>query len=139
MLLKGLVIAFLDELAIAMYIDMEVLIQLDNAFEYTGLFLYGLGRDIELIGGGHGIGLPVLLIILAERLYKLFVVENLRLEFRLVELVMGLEIVHGSIEEIDLFRPGHFKIIRHLLGHEILCNGQEPLCMKELILLDKDA
>ena len=66
MLLKGLVIAFLDELAIAMYIDMEVLIQLDNALEYPCLLFYGLGRDIELIRGGHGVGLAVLLVILTE-------------------------------------------------------------------------
>ena len=72
-------------------------------------------------------------------MYEIFVVEDLRLELRFVELVMGLEIVHRTIEKIDLFRPGHFEIIGHLLGHEILCDRQETLRMKELILLDEDA
>ena len=139
MLPHRFIITLFDELAVAVYINMKILIQLDNAFEYPGLFFHRLGRDKELIRWGHGIGCPVLLVILAEGLDQVIMMQNLRLEFRFVELVMGLEIIHRSVEKVDLFSPGNLEVIRHLLRHIILSDGKEALCMKELILPDQHA
>ena len=66
MLSHRLVITLLDELAIAVYVNVKILIQLDNAFEYPGLFFHCLRGDEEFIRRGHGVGFPVLLVVLAE-------------------------------------------------------------------------
>lgn len=48
-LLQRIVIPFFDQLPVSVNIDMKVLIQLDHAFEYPGLFLYRLGGDLKLV------------------------------------------------------------------------------------------
>src|SRR5258708_37301586 len=114
------IIPFLDEFLIPMHIDMKILIQFNNTFEHPGLLFYGLGGNLEFMSRIPVIIDPVLLVVFPERIDNILMMEHFRLELILVEITMGLKIIHRPVEDIYLFRPGYLEFIRKLLGDKIL-------------------
>ena len=87
-----------------MNIDMKVLVQLDDAFEYARLFLYSLWGDLKLVELVQLICLPVIFVVFAKGIYNVFVMQDLFFKLGFIEITVCLEILHAPVQNVDLLR-----------------------------------
>lgn len=99
---------------------MEVLVELQDAFEDLLLSLDGGAVDIKAVVEFVLAGVFVVLFVLHKGVPDLRVVEDLIGEFGFGELLPGLEIVHGPVHQVDLVGLGDFEFLGILIFYKVL-------------------
>lgn len=111
--------ALLDALVVAVYINVEVLVKLDDAFEVAGLFFDGAVGDVKLFGYGDGVLLFVLFFVFVEGFDDFRLSDDLFLEFLHSEGVVFFEEGDGVVEDFSLVGFGDvFELGGHKFGDE---------------------
>src|SRR5690606_38613963 len=105
-----------------MYIDVEILIELQHALEDPLLFFYRLSGYLIIVFQFKFVFLFITLIVATEGIDHTGVIENLLLKFVFHEGVILLKIIDRPIQKINLVCFGYFKIIPNLIGDIALRN-----------------
>ena len=129
-----LVFALLNELAVAVDVDVEVLVQLDDALEGACLLLDGALADVELVGQLHVVLALIGLAVLLETVDDIGLFQHVAGEVVHIEILVLLEKLDAPAQHIGLVGLGDLELLGQLVGDELLVGLHHLVCLVVFVL-----